>query len=216
MATKRLATAAILRGVRARAAVSAAPLSPLSQTSASRLTLRIQARQQLPRSAVFGRAWYSSEEAPQGQFWDFEKLNAAIQSSTPHVTLIDVREPDEIRKTGRIPGALNVPVMSQPDSFHLSAEEFRDRFGFERPSDADAGEGQGQIVFYCKAGVRSQAAFEIARLAGWNNVAEYPGSWTDWVAQGGDVEKEGKVTKGKGAEVSAEKGAEEGEKEREK
>ncbi|KAI1444687.1 Rhodanese-like protein [Annulohypoxylon stygium] len=191
MATKRLATAA-LRGVCARPTVSATPLPQASRLTSQ--TSRTLARQQLPRSTALGRAWYSSEPTtPQSQFWDFEKIKVAIKSSSPRVTLVDVREPDEVSKTGRIPGAVNVPVMSQPDSFNMSAEDFRDRYGFERPS----GEGENQVVFYCKAGVRSRAAVEIARNAGWKNLGEYPGSWNDWVANGGDIQIGGKVRKGK-------------------
>ena len=33
--------------------------------------------------------------------------------------------------------------------------------------------------------MRSRAAASIARQAGYTNVGEYPGSWNDWVAQGG-------------------------------
>lgn len=52
----------------------------------------------------------------------------------------------------------------------------------DRPSQAD------ELVFYCKAGVRSRAAARLAKEAGWTNVGEYPGSWMDWVEKGGKVE----------------------------
>lgn len=42
------------------------------------------------------------------------------------------------------------------------------------------------MVFYCKAGVRSRAAAEMARMAGWEKVGEYSGSWDEWVAKGGE------------------------------
>ncbi|KAK0751003.1 Rhodanese-like domain-containing protein, partial [Schizothecium vesticola] len=96
--------------------------------------------------------------------------------------IIDVREPSELQHTGRIPGAINIPVTSNPDSFHIAAEEFEDRFGFPRPA------ADGEAVFYCKAGVRSRAAAGLARDAGWTRVGEYPGSWLDWEKRGGKVE----------------------------
>lgn len=46
------------------------------------------------------------------------------------------------------------------------------------------------MVFYCKAGVRSRAAAGLARAAGWTKAGEYPGSWMDWAAKGGKIEKE--------------------------
>lgn len=97
--------------------------------------------------------------------------------------MTDVREPGELQQTGRIPGAVNVPITSAPDSFHISDEEFEDRFGFPRPA-RDA-----EVVFYCKAGVRSRAAAGLAREAGWTRVGEYPGSWLDWFEKGGKAER---------------------------
>lgn len=94
-----------------------------------------------------------------------------------------MREPGEVKATGRIPGAINIPITTAPDAFHISAEEFEDRFDFARPPpDAD-------VVFYCKAGVRSRAAAAIAREAGWSRIGEYPGSWMDWAAKGGKIER---------------------------
>jgi rhodanese-related sulfurtransferase len=74
-------------------------------------------------------------------------------------------------------------VTSAPDSFHISADEFEDRFGFPRPDP------HGEVVFYCRAGVRSRAAAGLAQDAGWTNVGEYPGSWLDWEGRGGEVER---------------------------
>ncbi|KAI2607327.1 Rhodanese-like protein [Hypoxylon fragiforme] len=146
------------------------------------------------------------------RIWSFEEINAAISPpsdsdsdsdpSPPKVLLIDTREPSELAQTGRIPGAVNIPIVSAPDSLHLPADEFLDRYGFEQPAKTNAEErndgrndsrrdddGLPQLVFYCKAGVRSRAAAQIAREAGFVNVGEYPGSWLDWVERGGKVER---------------------------
>jgi rhodanese-related sulfurtransferase len=95
----------------------------------------------------------------------------------------DTREPGELQSTGRIPGAINIPVSSQSDAWFISDEEFEDRFGFERP------EKDTELVMYCKAGVRSRAAAGLARQAGWESVGEYEGSWLDWSKNGGQVEQ---------------------------
>ncbi|KAI0888682.1 Rhodanese-like protein [Annulohypoxylon maeteangense] len=209
MATRRLTTAA-LRGAGERAVASTAPRSHVLRSSFSTASPSLRclvspARPRSLRSIAPRRAQYSTD-MPQSRFWTFEQINvaratteaAATPSAAPRVTLIDVREPDELHKTGRIPGALNIPMMTHPDSFHISADDFRDRFGFERPGDDD------QVVFYCKAGVRSRAAAEIAMKAGWKNVGEYPGSWLDWCKNGGDVQMGMKVRKGdKGGEGKA-------------
>lgn len=98
----------------------------------------------------------------------------------------DVREPAEY-EAGYIPGAINIPVKSQPDAMFLPEEEFEDRFGFPKP------ETDKEMVFYCKAGVRSSAAAQLAQQQGYKNVAEYRGSWMDWQKQGGREAKPGQA-----------------------
>jgi len=65
----------------------------------------------------------------------------------------------------------------------MSPEAFEDKFGFAQPDK------EIEVIFYCKSGVRSRAAAELARRAGWERVGEYPGSWLDWEGKGGSVEK---------------------------
>lgn len=99
------------------------------------------------------------------------------------ILLEDVREPSELKDTGRIPGSINIPVKTAPDGFFLPDEDFEDRFGFVRP-DRDT-----EVIFYCRSGVRSRAAAGLAKEAGWTKVGEYPGSWLDWSGKGGKVER---------------------------
>ncbi|KAF8476766.1 YOR285W-like protein, partial [Kalaharituber pfeilii] len=90
--------------------------------------------------------------------------------------LIDVREPSEYAG-GHIPTAHNLPILSRPDALFLPPEEFLDAFGFEKP---EVEEGR-EVIFYCKAGIRSAAAARMAWEVGYRNVGEYPGSWMDWM-----------------------------------
>ncbi|KAK5118691.1 hypothetical protein LTR85_007897 [Meristemomyces frigidus] len=109
------------------------------------------------------------------------------ESPSPDRIIIDVREPAEYEE-GYIPTAINIPIKSQPDAMLLPADEFEDRFGFAKP-DADK-----EVVFYCKAGVRSSAAAQLAAQVGYKNVAEYRGSWMDWTKQGGKEVRPGMST----------------------
>lgn len=93
-----------------------------------------------------------------------------------------MREPAEY-EAGYIPGAINIPVSSAPDALFMPADEFEDKFGFSKPK-ADQ-----ELVFYCKAGVRSSAAAQLAQQIGYYNVGEYRGSWLDWQKKGGKTEK---------------------------
>jgi rhodanese-related sulfurtransferase len=95
-----------------------------------------------------------------------------------------VREPAEFAANS-IPTALNIPVASQPDALLLPPDEFEDRFGFQKPPL------DKEVVFYCKAGVRSSAAAQIAKQGGYLLVGEYRGSWLDWERRGGVGTKSG-------------------------
>lgn len=99
---------------------------------------------------------------------------AAIQSLAPDKILIDVREPGEF-EAGAIPRAINLPIVSAPEALCLPEDEFEDRFGFRKPPK------DAEVVFYCKAGIRSAAAAQLALQQGYSKVGEYPGSWVDWV-----------------------------------
>jgi rhodanese-related sulfurtransferase len=67
-----------------------------------------------------------------------------------------------------------MPITTSPEGLFLSEADFAERFGFPKPR-ADA-----EVVFYCKAGVRSKGAATLAEQAGFRNVGEYRGSWLDW------------------------------------
>jgi rhodanese-related sulfurtransferase len=101
-----------------------------------------------------------------------------------------VREVRELEETGFVPGAINIPITTNPDSFHISEDEFEYRLGYTRPGK------DKQLMIYCRAGVRAHGAAELAKAAGWTVVGEYPGSWLDWEKQGGPVTK---VERGKPA-----------------
>ena len=104
----------------------------------------------------------------------------ATSPSPSKILLIDVREPHEYA-AGHIPSSINLPIQSQPDALFLNEEEFEDRFGMQKP------DVKQEVVFYCKAGVRSKAAAQLAGRNGYTKVGEYPGSWMDWVKKGGEV-----------------------------
>ena len=127
-----------------------------------------------------------------------------------------------------------MPITSNPDAFYLDAEEFFERFGFEKPvasrsgkagdggiggenpyteqlkrreagaglnggddvevggeeqvPDPDGG-GVEEVIFYCKAGVRSRAAARMAREWQGVKVGDMKGGWMEWSASGGKVER---------------------------
>ncbi|PQE21394.1 rhodanese-like domain-containing protein [Rutstroemia sp. NJR-2017a BBW] len=115
--------------------------------------------------------------------YTFEQIQDIASSPDPHTHIIDVRTPQEIEQTGRIPTALHICITTAADAWFISEEEFEERYGFERPKKDD------EVIFYCKSGVRSRGAAEVVRNAGWRKVGEFQGSWLEWEKKGGEVEK---------------------------
>ena len=110
------------------------------------------------------------------------QIQRIIRDPYSSVMLIDVREPHET-SAGTIPTAFTLPLSSNPDALLLQPDEFAARFGFAKPPITK------ELVFYCKAGVRSSAAAQIAKQGGYEKVGEYRGSWLDWQRKGGTTSK---------------------------
>ncbi|KAK5264737.1 Thiosulfate sulfurtransferase rdl2, mitochondrial [Exophiala xenobiotica] len=129
----------------------------------------------------------NSQSRSKSTVYAMSDIQSLITSSKPdpHRILVDVREPSELQSTGKIPGSQNLPIKSAPDAFFLGPEEFEERFGWQKPGPND------EVIFYCKAGVRSRAAAQLAGQAGFGGkIGEFPGSWVEWEGKGGEVERE--------------------------
>lgn len=154
-----------------------------------------------PASPVISSIRWHSAPATRSKVYDFAEVRHNTSSTNPRFVLtlkqiksisespstdqviIDVREPAEY-EGGFIPNAINIPVSSQPDAMFLPEDEFEDRFGFSKPDPKQ------ELVFYCKAGVRSSAAAQLAQQQGYEHVSEYRGSWLDWQKNGGKISHE--------------------------
>lgn len=103
-------------------------------------------------------------------------------------TLLDVREAEEFfgatpygsERGGHVPGSVSVPWRA----FLEHDGSLRD--ASELPLQADPGQ---RVVAYCTGGVRSGLVFAILRAQGWDNVANYPGSWWEYAASDAEVER---------------------------
>ncbi|KAJ6637431.1 Rhodanese domain-containing protein [Pseudolycoriella hygida] len=97
----------------------------------------------------------------------------------PEKYLIDVREPSELVETGQIPTSINIPIGSLEESLKLPADEFKSKFGRDKPSY------ENEVIFHCKMGGRAAKASLLAESLGFVNSKNFKGSWTEW------AEKEG-------------------------
>ncbi len=174
------------QAVQTRLSSSLLPQTRLSQPSMPRL--RQPKRHFTTSFAAYkdnSSSSQSSSGSPPSRLYTFSEIQTLAESPDPKRILIDVREPSELQSTGKIPGSYNLPISSGPDAFFLPAEEFEERFGWQKPGE------EAEVIFYCKAGVRSRAAASLAGQAGFGGkIGEFPGSWIEWEANGGKAEKE--------------------------
>jgi thiosulfate/3-mercaptopyruvate sulfurtransferase len=102
----------------------------------------------------------------------------------PGRKLIDVRSPEEFagksaraKRKGHIPGAVNQPrpTLVAPDHTLLPPEQLRAKF-----SSHGIHPDLQEVVTYCNAGVSASFGMLALRVAGFENIAVYDGSWKDW------------------------------------
>ena len=104
---------------------------------------------------------------------------AAKLVSDPGVVLVDVREGEELQKTGRVQGAVHVPrgfleFQADPTS----------------PSHKPELGGGKRLVLYCGSGSRSALAAKTLKEMGIGNVAHVAGGFTALKHAGAPVEEE--------------------------
>ncbi|MGN6769407.1 MAG: rhodanese-like domain-containing protein [Rhizobiaceae bacterium] len=117
-----------------------------------------------------------------------DNANAAIRTVKPDeavamaadasVTFVDLRDPREITREGKIPGAFHCPrgmleFWIDPESPYAKPIFQEDR----------------TFVFYCASGWRSALATKVAQDMGLAPVAHIEGGFTAWRKTGGEVEK---------------------------
>ena len=101
----------------------------------------------------------------------------ALVGSDEHV-LIDVREPPELKRMGKIPGAVACPRGQL--EFWIDSENPKQKAVFDQDKT---------YVFYCASARRSALAARTAQEMGLEPVAHIEGGFGAWVKAGGPVEQ---------------------------
>ncbi len=101
-----------------------------------------------------------------------DELKTLIDTKAEYV-LIDVRETHEMQY-GAIPTSENLPMSDFIEAFSSSSDEFKSRYGFDKPKKDSA------IILYCRSGNRSAQATLYLTSVGYLNVRNYMGSILDW------------------------------------
>jgi rhodanese-related sulfurtransferase len=94
----------------------------------------------------------------------------------PHVQFVDLRDPREIEREGRIPGAFHCPRGMLEFWIDPESPYFKPIFGEAK-----------RFVFHCASGWRSALAAKTAQDMGLPNVAHLGGGFTAWREAGGKI-----------------------------
>lgn len=113
---------------------------------------------------------------------DIEELTAkeAIElAKSPDVVLVDIRDPRELEREGKIPGAFHatrgmLEFWVDPDSPY-----FKPIFGQDK-----------KFVFFCAGGMRSVLATKAVQDMGLKPVAHIIGGFKAWKEAGGPVDRD--------------------------
>ena len=108
-------------------------------------------------------------------------VDAAIKLvASGEVVFVDLRDPRELEREGKIPGAFHCPrgmleFWIDPDSPYAKPVFQQDK----------------KFVFFCAGGWRSALSAATAKAMGLKPVAHIEGGFGAWVKAGGPVEKQG-------------------------
>jgi thiosulfate/3-mercaptopyruvate sulfurtransferase len=131
-----------------------------------------------PRPAIF------KAEANPALMTVKAEVRALVGAPHPETVLADARTPEEysgsvqqgISRGGHIPSAVNVPwnQFFNPDGTVKPVDQIHAILEKEGLSP------EKEVICYCTGGVRSAWLYFILKLAGYDRVKNYPGSWWEW------------------------------------
>lgn len=118
------------------------------------------------------------KEAKQG-IENLTPQQAQAEITKGNVIIIDIREPEELKKTGKIAGSINAP--------RGMLEFYADP---TLPSHKPEFDKEKRIILYCASSGRSALAVKTLKEMGYTNVAHIDGGLKAWEAAGLAVEKQ--------------------------
>ena len=64
-----------------------------------------------------------------------------------------------------IPSAVNLPLSDLSGALRMDENKFKEKYGFQKPAFDQ------EVVFYCRSGMRSSTATDVARRNGYKKYA---------------------------------------------
>ena len=111
---------------------------------------------------------------------EIQELTAAevmTKASDPNVVMVDIRDPRELERDGRIPGAFHATRGMLEFWIDPASPYYKPVFGEDK-----------QFVFFCAGGMRSVLAAKTAQDMGLKPVAHMIGGFGAWKTAGGAIE----------------------------
>jgi thiosulfate/3-mercaptopyruvate sulfurtransferase len=115
---------------------------------------------------------------------DKDELKALVKQSHPDTMIVDARSLEEYlgKEVSGIPRAGHIP-----SAIHLAWNGFlnknatvKDLAAIKAGFDEKGLQPDKEVICYCTGGVRSSWLYFILKLAGYQKVRNYPGSWWEW------------------------------------
>lgn len=103
---------------------------------------------------------------------------AQVEITKGNVTVIDIREPDEIKQNGKIAGSVNTPRGMLEFYADASSPYHKPEFNKEK-----------RIILYCASSGRSALAVKTLKEMGYTDVAHIDGGLKAWGTAGLPIEK---------------------------
>jgi rhodanese-related sulfurtransferase len=117
-------------------------------------------------------------EAAEAEVSHVSAADAVAMLGKPDVVIVDIRDPREIEREGRIPGSFHAPRGML--EFWVDPES-----PYHKPIFAE----DKTFVIHCASGWRSLLATEVLQRMGLKPVLNMKGGFTAWKDAGGPVEK---------------------------
>jgi rhodanese-related sulfurtransferase len=119
----------------------------------------------------------SMVEEAKGEIEEIEAADAVKLHGRDDVVLVDLRDPRELERDGRVPGAFRVTRGMLEFWIDPESEYFKPVFAQDK-----------KFVFFCAAGLRSALAAKTAQDMGLKPVAHVLGGFRGWKEAGGPTE----------------------------
>jgi rhodanese-related sulfurtransferase len=108
---------------------------------------------------------------------EYSAAEAIDRAKAADVVLVDIRDPRELEREGRVPGAFSCTRGMLEFWIDPASSYFKPVFGEDK-----------EFIFFCAGGMRSALAAKVAQDMGLKPVAHIIGGFGAWKASGGPVQ----------------------------